>query len=106
MFAHGLNKSMLDTVIASVSVGSSESYPLTEASTNGWIMANINATGFFIVSYDEENWKKLTEQLRKDHQVTINSCLPSRKKFLEACPRKLTPLSGHSFTTVPCAMYV
>ncbi|KAL9980013.1 hypothetical protein ACROYT_G008544, partial [Oculina patagonica] len=45
------------------------SYPLADTSTNGWIIANINATGFFMVNYDEENWKKLTAQLRKDHQV-------------------------------------
>ena len=32
-------------------------------------MANINATGFFMVNYDEENWKKLAVQLRKDYQV-------------------------------------
>ncbi|RMX39901.1 hypothetical protein pdam_00022441, partial [Pocillopora damicornis] len=46
-----------------------QSYPLTTVSISGWIMANINATGFFMVNYDEENWKKLAVQLRKDHQV-------------------------------------
>lgn len=54
---------------------SSESYPLKDASTNGWIMANINATGFFMVNYDAENWRKLTAQLRKDHKVTVYSGL-------------------------------
>ncbi|XP_068748162.1 leucyl-cystinyl aminopeptidase-like [Montipora capricornis] len=39
------------------------------ASTDPWVMANINATGFFTVNYDEENWKKLATQLRADHQV-------------------------------------
>jgi len=34
-------------------------------------MANINATGFFLVNYDEENWYKLAMQLEEDHQVTI-----------------------------------
>ncbi|XP_068748883.1 glutamyl aminopeptidase-like [Montipora capricornis] len=38
-------------------------------STDPWVMANINATGFFTVNYDEENWKKLATQLRADHQV-------------------------------------
>jgi len=46
-----------------------KSYPLKDASTDGWIMANVNATGFFMVNYDEENWKKLSAQLREDHQV-------------------------------------
>lgn len=48
-----------------------ESHLLKDASTSAeaWIMANINATGFFMVNYDEENWSKLAEQLRKDHQV-------------------------------------
>jgi len=46
-----------------------KSHPLKDSSTNGWIMANINATGFFIVNYDEENWKKLTAQLREDYQI-------------------------------------
>lgn len=45
-------------------------------------MANINATGFFMVNYDEENWKKLTAQLREDYQVTVYSCLQGKKKFL------------------------
>ncbi|XP_068680760.1 endoplasmic reticulum aminopeptidase 2-like isoform X3 [Montipora foliosa] len=39
------------------------------ASTDPWVMANINATGFFTVNYDEENWKKLATQLRADHKV-------------------------------------
>ena len=48
-----------------------EYHPLKDSSTNSWIMANINATGFFLVNYDEENWYKLAMQLEEDHQVTI-----------------------------------
>ena len=45
-------------------------------SVDSWIMATVNATGFFMVNYDQENWKKLAAQLRKDHQVDI------RKSFM------------------------
>ena len=44
---------------------------LKGASADSWIMANVNATGFFLVNYDEENWKKLGAQLREDHQVDL-----------------------------------
>ena len=74
-----------------------ESYPLKVASTNGWIMANINATGFFMVNYDKENWKKLTAQLREDHQVTMYmySFLPVKKKFLASCSCAFFRFSAH-----------
>ena len=40
-------------------------------SVDSWIMANVNAKGFFMANYDQENWKKLAAQLRIDHQVDI-----------------------------------
>ena len=48
-----------------------EYHSLKDSSSNSWIMANINATGFFLVNYDEENWYKLAMQLEEDHKVTI-----------------------------------
>jgi len=54
-------------------------------------MANVNATGFFMVNYDEENWKKLSAQLREDHQVTY-CCFPGKKVLLASCSLKLKTL--------------
>lgn len=32
-----------------------------------WIYANIDFMGYFRVNYDEQNWLKITNQLKKDH---------------------------------------
>ena len=50
---------------------SSEWYTIKGVSADSWIMANVNATGFFMVNYDQENWRKLAAQLRIDHQVDV-----------------------------------
>jgi aminopeptidase N len=36
---------------------------------NSWVIANILATGYYRVNYDERNWKLLDLQLKTDHQV-------------------------------------
>ncbi|KAM9066303.1 aminopeptidase N [Sarcophilus harrisii] len=35
-----------------------------KVSGNNWILLNLNVTGYYIVNYDNENWKKLQDQLR------------------------------------------
>ncbi|XP_077977424.1 aminopeptidase N-like [Glandiceps talaboti] len=42
---------------------------LSDVSENDWILMNINKTGFYRVNYDDDNWNKLAEQLRDDHEV-------------------------------------
>lgn len=32
-----------------------------------WIYANIDFMGYFRVNYDEQNWLKITAQLKRDH---------------------------------------
>ncbi|XP_026886893.2 aminopeptidase N-like [Electrophorus electricus] len=34
-----------------------------------WVMLNVNLTGYYRVNYDSENWERILEQLRTDHQV-------------------------------------
>ncbi|XP_037365785.1 aminopeptidase N [Talpa occidentalis] len=36
---------------------------------NDWLLLNINATGYFVVNYDADNWKKIQQQLQDDHSV-------------------------------------
>ena len=42
-------------------------------SLSGWFKANVGQTGFYRVNYDEENWKRLSQQLRHNH--TVSRCL-------------------------------
>ncbi|XP_070560607.1 aminopeptidase N-like [Ptychodera flava] len=41
---------------------------LNGASDDDWILANINHTGYYRVNYDDENWNKLINQLKTDHE--------------------------------------
>ena len=34
---------------------------------DSWLLANVQATGYFRVNYDERNWHLLTDQLLSDH---------------------------------------
>ena len=34
-----------------------------------WLLGNINATGYYRVTYDERNWRLLKDQLLFDHEV-------------------------------------
>ncbi|XP_043845494.1 aminopeptidase N [Dromiciops gliroides] len=36
---------------------------------NNWILLNINVTGYFLVNYDERNWKELQNQLQTNSSV-------------------------------------
>ena len=38
-----------------------------------WIKANVNMTGFYRVHYDKNNWEQLSEQLMRDHTVSVLS---------------------------------
>ncbi|ELU05065.1 hypothetical protein CAPTEDRAFT_184807 [Capitella teleta] len=36
---------------------------------NAWVMGNVDYMGFYRTNYDEEMWKRLTEQLQSDHKA-------------------------------------
>lgn len=38
-------------------------------STDGWLLANINMTGFYRVNYDSANWERLLAKLNTSSQV-------------------------------------
>lgn len=40
-----------------------------DGGSSDWILANLNMTGYYRVNYDQENWKRIIQQLRKDHTV-------------------------------------
>ncbi|XP_012588137.1 PREDICTED: aminopeptidase N [Condylura cristata] len=42
---------------------------LFEATGSDWVLLNINATGYFVVNYDQANWKKIQAQLEQNLSV-------------------------------------
>ncbi|XP_070557953.1 aminopeptidase N-like [Ptychodera flava] len=42
---------------------------LSEVSKESWILVNINKTGMYRVTYDDDNWNKLAAQLKTNHHV-------------------------------------
>uniref|UniRef100_A0A8C6W192 Aminopeptidase n=1 Tax=Nannospalax galili TaxID=1026970 RepID=A0A8C6W192_NANGA len=42
---------------------------LFKASPNEWVLLNINVTGYYQVNYDNENWKKIQNQLQTNRSV-------------------------------------
>lgn len=56
----------------SYSTGQSDKF---KPSSNEWILLNINVTGYYLVNYDESNWKKLQNQLQTDLSVGIPAVL-------------------------------
>ncbi|KAJ8335457.1 hypothetical protein SKAU_G00387990, partial [Synaphobranchus kaupii] len=44
------------------------SKPVYQCDENEWILANVNCTGYYRVNYDPDNWEKLLQQLKTDHQ--------------------------------------
>lgn len=43
--------------------------PMFKTSPNEWVLLNVNVTGYYQVNYDEENWKKIQNQLQTDLSV-------------------------------------
>lgn len=40
-------------------------------SDHDWVILNLNMTGYYRVNYDKLGWKKLNQQLEKDHKVSF-----------------------------------
>lgn len=34
-----------------------------------WLKFNVNQTGFYLVNYDKDDWKKLSDVLLNNHEV-------------------------------------
>lgn len=42
-----------------------------------WVLLNLNVTGYYLVNYDVENWRKIQTQLQTDLSVGVCSPTPS-----------------------------
>ncbi|XP_017321402.1 alanyl (membrane) aminopeptidase-like b [Ictalurus punctatus] len=42
--------------------------PIFEVTDDGWLLVNINSSGYYRVNYDDQNWNRLIDQLESDHQ--------------------------------------
>uniref|UniRef100_A0A452TQV4 Aminopeptidase n=1 Tax=Ursus maritimus TaxID=29073 RepID=A0A452TQV4_URSMA len=54
---------------------------LFKTTNNEWLLLNLNVTGYYLVNYDEDNWRRIQTQLQTDLSVGV-SCLfvPSAQK--------------------------
>ena len=41
--------------------------PANDRNRRKWIYANLDFMGYFRVNYDEQNWRKISAQLKRDH---------------------------------------
>lgn len=49
--------------------GASTIHDQFKTTANDWVLLNVNVTGYYQVNYDEENWRRIQEQLQKDLSV-------------------------------------
>uniref|UniRef100_A0A452HFC5 Thyrotropin-releasing hormone-degrading ectoenzyme n=1 Tax=Gopherus agassizii TaxID=38772 RepID=A0A452HFC5_9SAUR len=47
----------------------SEHHRIAALDETSWLLGNINQTGYFRVNYDVRNWRLLTDQLMRNHEV-------------------------------------
>lgn len=45
--------------------------PAYEVTDDGWLLVNINCSGYYRVNYDEQNWNRLINQLESNHKVSM-----------------------------------
>lgn len=49
--------------------GASTIHDQFKTTANDWVLLNVNVTGYYQVNYDEDNWRKIQEQLQKNLSV-------------------------------------
>lgn len=65
-----------------------------------WVLLNLNVTGYYLVNYDQNNWKKIHTQLQTDLSVGVcpppppPNCPPTRPG-----PRMVHQTAGPAPTT-------
>lgn len=48
---------------------------LFKTTASEWVLLNLNVTGYYLVNYDEENWRKIQTQLQTD--LSVGVCRPT-----------------------------
>ncbi|KAF5907632.1 aminopeptidase N-like, partial [Clarias magur] len=43
--------------------------PAYRVTDDGWLLVNVNCSGYYRVNYDEQNWNRLISQLESNHEV-------------------------------------
>ncbi|XP_035925811.1 aminopeptidase N [Halichoerus grypus] len=64
---------------------------LFKTTASEWVLLNLNVTGYYLVNYDEENWRKIQAQLQTDLSVipVINRAQVIHDTFSLASARKV-----------------
>lgn len=57
-----------------------------------WVLLNLNVTGYYLVNYDQNNWKKIHTQLQTN--LSVGVCPPLRPR-----PIVLLPGPGQGWCT-------
>nr|XP_006820751.1 PREDICTED: aminopeptidase N-like [Saccoglossus kowalevskii] len=66
---HGGNPDFVDFSLQWLNANSTANLDLSNVDANDWILVNVNKLAFYRVNYDDENWKRLSEQLKDNHEV-------------------------------------
>lgn len=45
-----------------------------KVSGGGWVLANLNVSGYYRVNYDSNNWERLLSLLNNNHKVQGDTC--------------------------------
>lgn len=77
---------------------------LFKAAADDWVLLNINVTGYYQVNYDENNWKKIQNQLMSSPEV--GACRPMPSTAQGPVPRWQPRLQGlpHGPPEVTCSI--
>jgi len=84
----GLSDIYKDSSIALQCKGFALVYLPEATDDQSWIKLNAGQTGFYRVNYDENNWRKLADQLNTDHKVNNISCPRYLNRELKQPPRR------------------
>lgn len=60
---------------------------LFKTTNNEWLLLNLNVTGYYLVNYDEDNWRRIQTQLQTDLSVGVCPPPPAQAPGPRWCPR-------------------